>query len=138
MISTPVPQTSDEVDGIRRAVRYALEHLDEDLGLARMAAQAHLSTRHFSRRFREITGTTPVQWLNHQRLARACQLLEETNIPVERVAMLVGFRSAVTFRQRFIREYLTAPSAYRRAFQGDRRAELDPVADTRDTIRRVV
>ena len=46
------------------------------------------------RRFREVTGTTPVRWLTHQRITRAQQLLETTDLPVERIAQLCGFGTA--------------------------------------------
>jgi AraC family transcriptional activator FtrA len=114
---TPVPAVTPEQDGVSRAMQYALENLDGDLGLAELAQQAYMSSRNFSRRFREVTGTTPVKWLNHQRLSRVRELLEETDLSVERIATLTGFNSAVTLRQRFVQHLLTSPTAYRRAFR---------------------
>jgi AraC family transcriptional activator FtrA len=115
-VVTPVPDPPRHWDGVGHAMQFALEHLDRDLGLAELAATALMSTRNFSRRFREATGTTPIRWLNHQRLARARELLEETDLPVEQIATQTGFGSAVTLRQRFAQALYTSPSAYRRAF----------------------
>jgi AraC family transcriptional activator FtrA len=129
VVATPA-ETDDEWAGIRAVTTYALEHLDEDLSLDRMAARAHMSSRHFSRRFREFTGTTPLRWLHHQRLVRACELLEQTDLPIARVATMTGFRSAVSFRERFSREFLTTPSSYRRGFRGARSGRwVDPSGD---------
>jgi transcriptional regulator GlxA family with amidase domain len=88
------------------------------LTLAQIAAQAPMSTRTLNRRFREQTGTTPLQWLHRCRLRRAQHLLETTALPIEQVAAQAGFGSATTFRDRFRALLGTSPQAYRRAFRG--------------------
>lgn len=116
-VLSPVPELPTEVDGVSRAMSYALDHLGEELTLSDLAGYAFMSTRNFSRRFRDVTGTTPVRWLLHQRLARVRELLEETDVSVERIAEDTGFGSAVTLRQRFAQVLQTSPTAYRKAFR---------------------
>ena len=87
------------------------------LTLGDIAARASMSTRSLSRHFRQQTGTTPLQWLNRQRIRRAQHLLEETDQPVEQVGELVGFGSPVAFRERFRDVVGVSPRAYRRAFR---------------------
>ncbi len=116
-VMTPVPDLNIPWDGVSRAMEHALESLDQELGLAELAAVAVMSPRNFSRRFREVTGTTPIKWLNHQRLSRVRELLEETDLPIERIAVQTGYGSAVTLRQRFAQDLYTSPTAYRRAFR---------------------
>ena len=53
--------------------------------------RAQVSPRTFARRFVEVTGTTPIQWLLTQRVLRARALLETTDLPVERIAHECGF-----------------------------------------------
>ncbi len=77
-----------------------------------------MSTRTFSRRFCEEAGQTPVQWLTAQRVDRARQLLEETDLPVDRVAAAVGFGTAVSLRQHLHAALGVSPSAYRSTFRG--------------------
>jgi transcriptional regulator GlxA family with amidase domain len=98
------------------------ENAHRELTLDDIAAHAALSTRTLNRRFREQTGTTPLQWLHRTRLRRAQHLLETTAHPVERIAGQVGFGSPTTFRDRFKRLVGTSPQAYRRAFRGERPA----------------
>ncbi|MFE3884434.1 helix-turn-helix domain-containing protein [Streptomyces lydicus] len=68
-------------------------------------------------RFADQLGTSPGQWLLDRRLAAARALLEESDLPVEAVALRVGLSWAVNFRRRFQRALHTTPSAYRRAFR---------------------
>ncbi|WP_405537197.1 helix-turn-helix domain-containing protein [Streptomyces sp. NBC_00075] len=99
-------------------LRWLEEQADrDDLTLADIAAQAGMSTRTLNRRFREQTGTTPLQWLHRARVRRAQHLLETTTHPVERIAAQTGFGSPTAFRDRFKRVVGTSPQAYRRTFQ---------------------
>lgn len=102
-------------DGVLRAMDYAMGHLGDDLTAVDLARYAFMSPRNFSRRFRDVVGTSPARWLAGQRLARARELLEKTDLPVERVAEAAGFGSAVALRHRFSRAQAVTPAAYRRA-----------------------
>ena len=92
------------------------DNLARDLTLADLATRAGMSTRTLVRRFREQTGTTPLQWLHRARVRQAQHLLETTRHPVERIGAQVGFGSATAFRDRFKRTTGVSPHAYRRAF----------------------
>ncbi|WP_420031688.1 GlxA family transcriptional regulator [Streptomyces sp. cg28] len=92
------------------------DNLSRDLALADIAGHAGVSTRTLMRRFREQTGTTPLQWLHRARIRRAQHLLETTGHPVERIAAQVGFGSPTAFRDRFKRTTGVSPQAYRRSF----------------------
>jgi transcriptional regulator GlxA family with amidase domain len=97
--------------------RWAAERLGEPLEVAEMSAHAGVSPRTFARRFREETGTTPLQWLLSQRVLEAQRLLEGSELPVETIAWRCGFGSAASLRDHFRRATATTPTAYRRTFQ---------------------
>jgi AraC family transcriptional activator FtrA len=107
----------DDTASLSATRAWALEHLNERLGLARLAGHACTSPRTFSRRFRAETGATPLQWLLSQRVSRALQLLEHTDLPVGAVADACGFAGAAAFRRHLARATGTTPAAYRRAFR---------------------
>ena len=96
--------------------RWAAERLEEPLDVAAMSDHAGVSPRTFARRFREETGTTPLQWLLAQRVLKARRLLEESDQPVEAVAWRCGFGTAASLREHFRRATATTPTAYRRTF----------------------
>src|SRR5207245_1939269 len=53
------------------AMSWSREHLDRRISLAVLARESKTSVRTLSRRFREATGMTPLQWVRTQRLALA-------------------------------------------------------------------
>jgi len=106
----------DETDPVGEALNWALDQLDQVLPVELLARRAQMSRRNFDRRFREITGTTPLTWLTHQRVLRAQQLLESTRLPVEEVARRCGFSSAAALRPHFRRVVGASPAAYRSTF----------------------
>ncbi len=96
---------------------WARQRIAEPLTVAEMARHANVSARTFARRFRAETGTTPLQWLLSRRVLEARRLLEESDLPVETVALRAGFGNAASLRDHFRRATATTPTAYRRTFQ---------------------
>jgi transcriptional regulator GlxA family with amidase domain len=92
-------------------------NLQRELTLAEIARRGATSVRSLSRRFREQTGTTPLQWLIRSRVRRAQSLLETTAHSIERVAAGSGFGSVTSLREHFARVVSTSPQAYRKAFR---------------------
>jgi AraC family transcriptional regulator, transcriptional activator FtrA len=90
--------------------------LRREITVAEMARRSAMSERTFVRRFKEATGTTPFRWVAGQRLRRAQELLETTDLDVDQVAGAAGFGTATNLRQHFRRELDITPSAYRRSF----------------------
>jgi transcriptional regulator GlxA family with amidase domain len=99
-------------------LEWMLENLAQPLDVESLAARARVSARTFARRFREQTGTTPIQWLLTARVRRAQELLETEAGTIDEVATAVGFESPVTFRARFQRSVGVSPSVYRARFNG--------------------
>jgi transcriptional regulator GlxA family with amidase domain len=95
---------------------WLLKNLHQAVDINGLAARAAMSPRTFARRFREQTGTTPIQWLIANRVRRAQELLETCDLSVDQIAMAAGFDSPVTFRARFRRLVGVTPTEYRRRF----------------------
>jgi transcriptional regulator GlxA family with amidase domain len=107
----------DAAPVLQPTLAWMSEHLGEDLTLEDIARHAAMSIRTLNRRFREHVGTTPLQWLLTMRIERAKELLETTDLSVERIADEVGFGSSVTFRHHFTRRVRVPPQRYRAAFR---------------------
>jgi len=98
---------------LKQAVARMLARLDEPFDLEVMAQAAGMSRFHFSRAFRNSMGESPSAWFIRQRLARARQLLRETDRPIVDIALEVGYGSPSHFAQIFRRETGVSPSDYR-------------------------
>ena len=84
--------------------------------LAQMADIAAVSIRTLQRQFSDSTGMSPTVWLTRQRIASACELLEETDLSLARIAEHSGFGSEETMRHHFRQWLQCSPSRYRLQF----------------------
>ena len=108
------------------ALRRARDRMDREyarpLDVAALAAGAHMSPGHFSRRFRDAFGETPYSYLMTRRIERAKALLRRGDLSVTDVSIAVGCASLGTFSTRFAELVGVPPSVYRA------RAEHEEVA----------
>jgi transcriptional regulator GlxA family with amidase domain len=100
---------------------WARQHLAEPLTINDLATHAGWAPRSFARKFTAEAGMTPLSWLNDQRLAEACRLLETTDLTIQAVASRTGLGTTANFRLHFARKLNTSPSSYRRLYQGRNR-----------------
>jgi len=104
-----------ESDRIRRVLSFARENLSTSLSVERLADQANLSVRQFSRAFMEATGTTPAKAIERLRAEVARPRVEDGRESLEAIAHDVGFTDPERMRQSFTRVFGHAPQAMRRA-----------------------
>ncbi|AJP01425.1 AraC family transcriptional regulator [Streptomyces cyaneogriseus subsp. noncyanogenus] len=95
---------------------WAMRNLDRPLTLTDLARHAGVSVRTLTRRFHAESGVSPLQWLLHQRIERAKELLETTTLPMDQVARACGLGTADSLRAHLVRRTGLTPSAYRAQF----------------------
>ncbi|MEU0334500.1 helix-turn-helix domain-containing protein [Streptomyces sp. NPDC006193] len=95
---------------------WAMRNLDKPLTLTDLARHAGVSVRTLTRRFHAESGVSPLQWLLHQRVERAKELLETTRLPMDQVAAACGLGTADSLRAHLVRRTGLTPSAYRAQF----------------------
>jgi transcriptional regulator GlxA family with amidase domain len=115
-IDQPVPAPSLSSTSATR--QWALERLHLPLTQTDLADHARMSLRTFARRFRDEVGVSPGRWLIQQRVARARELLESSDLPVDRIAGQVGFATGTSLRQHLRTTIGVSPITYRRTFRG--------------------
>lgn len=91
--------------------------LNEDWGVDRMADEAGLSSRTLLRRFVEATGESPKAWILSERLARARELLESSDIGLDDLTLACGIGAPETLRHHFRKRFGTSPMQYRARFR---------------------
>jgi AraC family transcriptional regulator len=109
--SKPAPKPAPH---LQRLADYIEAHLDEDLSLDRLGAEAVLSPLYLIRAFKAAFGESPHQYVMARRIERAKTLLRATDTPVADIALACGFSSQSHLCNRFQRVVGTTPVAYRR------------------------
>lgn len=84
-----------------------------------LAAQCKLSHSHLQHLFKRQTGVRLGHLILEQRLLKAAQLLESSNMSVKEIAYAVGYEHTSSFIRAFERRFGQAPLGYRR--QSERR-----------------
>ena len=106
-----------ETEDLNRRLLRARDAMDrayaEPLDVRSVAAIAHISEAHFSRRFRAVFGETPHRYLQRRRVERSMFLLRETDRSITDICLDVGFGSLGTFSRTFREIVGESPSAYR-------------------------
>jgi transcriptional regulator GlxA family with amidase domain len=110
-------QASDrkQIEEIRS---WAFDHLEEDLTVENLAAQAGMSPRHFARVFVKETAITPARFVERLRVEAARRRLEESHDKLEKIATDCGFGSLSSLRRSFLRVLHVPPADYRNRFTG--------------------
>ncbi|TXI05060.1 MAG: AraC family transcriptional regulator [Rhizobium sp.] len=126
LISSLVSERADGGDngGAVQRLQRVMEMVRADLThpwtIAEFATAAHLSQAQLFRRFRQRMGTTPVDWLRHERINAAKPLLVVTDEQVGKIAAICGYPDPFHFARDFKKLVGVTPSAFRRQGQSDK------------------
>ncbi|MEM7808949.1 MAG: AraC family transcriptional regulator [Planctomycetota bacterium] len=106
--------TVDDTRDLAAAVRLVQTTSGKPPSLDALAATAHLSRRHFVRRFREHFNCAPGDFINADRLAKAKALLAGGGATASETGTAVGFANASAFSRWFTRHVGQTPDRFRR------------------------
>ncbi|MDJ0589827.1 MAG: AraC family transcriptional regulator [Pleurocapsa sp. MO_226.B13] len=93
-------------------IEYINDRLDEELRLIDIAANIDISSSHFTRLFKQSTGTTPYQYVIQCRVERAKLLLQQRKLTIAEVATMVGFHDQSHLTYHFKRILGTTPKRF--------------------------
>lgn len=99
-----------------RAIAAIDSHVTDSFSLEALASRCHVSTGHFRKRFRELTGLSPLEYINRRRIAMAQELLRNPDLTVADVAEAVGIPDTNYFSRMFRRLAGETPSRYRKHY----------------------
>lgn len=118
-IHRPV-QSRTADDKINRLLDEVRQNLAAPHRLDDLAEKLAVSRRTFIRHFAQAVGMNFGEWLTAERLWRVQDLLENTDLPIERIAEQSGFGSAANLRLQFKAKFKTSPNAWRKVFGGEK------------------
>ena len=96
-----------DIEDIMRA------NLDKALTLDELAAECKLSKYHFSAKYKDATGYSPIKHFLHMKIEAACQLLDTTDLRISAVSAAVGYEDPLYFSRLFRKVTGTSPKDYR-------------------------
>ena len=92
---------------------FMLQNLDKKLNLDTLSSQAGLSKFHFSKKYQQVTGYSPIKHLIKMRMEYARYLVETSDSPIGEVAAKVGLDDPLYFSRQFKQVFGISPQFFR-------------------------
>lgn len=99
---------------VDQACQYIIENAAQNISLADIAGKVNLSPYYFSRIFKQVTGLSPHNYLNQQRIEMVKSKILQIDSLAE-LALKVGFSDQSHMNRRFKEIYGITPGKYRAA-----------------------
>lgn len=99
---------------INEAVVYIQQNYNRELTVDEVAGFCKLNRNYFSRKFKQVMGCTPQEFLIQQRLTNAAELMRLTDLPIKAVAARCGYQNQFHFSQAFKKSYGLPPQEWRK------------------------
>lgn len=107
------PKSSTPDFNLLTLERFMHDNSHRTLELADFAAFTGLSTFHFSKKFRQLTGESPIRYFNLMKMREAEAMLVETTYSVRQISQTLGFEDPYYFSRLFKKINGIAPRDYR-------------------------
>lgn len=117
LLSAMPLQSFDDDDSLAQIsgiVDYITENMAAQFSMVDLSRRVGMSESQFSRYFRRATGNTFTDFVNRVRIARACQLLMETDQYITNICYDAGFNNVANFNRRFLQVKGMTPKEFRR------------------------
>lgn len=111
------PRIHSDHSVLKDILKYCMNNFTNDISLDDVAEKVHLSKYHISHLFNEKLGINFNSYINMQRINKACDLLEETELKTVDISEEVGFGSIRSFNRAFLKIMNTTPTKYRESFK---------------------
>lgn len=102
-----------KIDRYKKLVSYMEKHYAEPVSLKELSEAVSCNPQYLCRFFKEITGTTPIQYLISIRLSHACTLLRESTKSILEISLDCGFENTSYFIRKFRQQNGCTPREYR-------------------------
>ena len=122
LISLSKPSKTNELpmnlSDIRTTIDYIKSNYSHKITLSQLADSANMSKEYFCRKFKDLTGVSPIHYLTQIRIENSCLLLKNTDSGIGDIAMDCGFSSFSYYSEIFKKYMACTPKAYRKEHSG--------------------
>lgn len=107
-------------DDLARVFGYIERNLHGQINLQDLANIACLEKTYFLRKFKQVTGITPMAYIRKARIKKAMELLEFSDMRITQISGAVGFQSVHYFSRMFTKAVGMSPSCYKEEHSVDK------------------
>lgn len=113
---TPAEDHGDDL--VKRAQEEIRKNFSTANTIEELITDVPASRRNLVRRFKQVTGITPIEYLQKTRIEAAKQMLEQSRHSILEVMLESGYNDLKTFRTLFKKNVGMTPKMYREKFSG--------------------
>lgn len=118
LLATKYPQENIPIEMKKRSyvedcLQYIENNYDHSFSIQEIADSLGLERSYLYRLFKNLTGFSPQEYLLDFRIRKACELLQNTDLPIIQIARSVGYEDSLYFSKFFKQHMNTSPSSYR-------------------------
>ena len=115
----PAPEDENLKNSLQDIRRQLEMDYDQPVTLDELATQTGLSVSHFCARFKQVFGSSAIEYLIEQRMQQAAYLLYDRNLKIQDIAKRVGYDDVFHFSKLFKKHHGMSPRALRKQRLGD-------------------
>lgn len=101
------------IDKLEKVIKYIHTNFSTPIKVEELANVSGYSVSHFTNYFRELTGKTPVEYMNLRRIYHACELLKKTDLSILEISLECGFEHVGYFIKTFKKHTELTPYKYK-------------------------
>ncbi len=102
---------------VKEVLDYIRDYYDTEITLQNLAESAHISREYLCRIFHEMSGNSPIEYLNRYRIEQSTEFLLYSKKNVAEIAQLSGFNNSSYYNKLFLRYMGCTPSEFRRKYR---------------------
>lgn len=110
-----IPPKEKKISYVEEALRYIENNYAQAVNIQVIASHLNIERTYLYRLFKDITGSSPQEYLLDYRIRRACTLLKETSLPINDISRSVGYNDALYFSRLFRQKKHKTPTEYRKS-----------------------
>ena len=111
-----IESVNDTAISIEEITRYVEENCWDKLSLNDLAGKCFFNPSYFSRMFKKKNGMSLKTFIHTSRINRACTLLKETDMTIEKISVTVGYTDKTKFYAQFKKIMDCLPTEYRKKY----------------------
>lgn len=101
-------------DSISNSIAFMKQNINDKFGIEDLANQQSISVSHYSRSFKQKTGSSPINYFNQLKIQKSCQYLYFTDRSIKEICTELGFDDQYYFSRLFRNVIGMSPSVYRK------------------------